>query len=84
MWKKSFSDREKLLKLEAKGWEFTKFATIYSNSKRSEQNAFLTWNKLKGFSNLIQSIIIGKKTDTVQLQLEKTNLKLEKIVSTHL
>ena len=35
------SDREKLLKFEAEGWEFAKIfeitRTIYSNSERSEQ-----------------------------------------------
>ena len=54
MRKKCYSDREKLLKFKAKGWEFEQFLELTIQNKLEQFNS--NWKKILGFRNMQEKL----------------------------
>ena len=65
MRKKCYSDREKLLKFKAKGWEFEQFLELTIQNKLEQFNSI--WKMNSEFQNLISEdkslVFIGDDND---------------------
>ena len=83
------SDREKLLKFEADGWEFAKFLQrIYSSSEKSEQflvtECFLTCSLRFLISNELEQLYTKSLVNTNSFYTNFTNTHFQKVPIPHL